>query len=61
MFIELYLVKLILETLVHCLRNSIPGASCFEGRIALNPGFNLIRVSFSFVQKYFLGQFLCYC
>ena len=29
----------------------------FEGRLALNPGLNLARVSFSFVQKHFLGQF----
>ena len=27
----------------------------FEGRLALNPGLNLTRVSISFVQKYFLG------
>ena len=25
------------------------------GRLALNPGLNLMWVSFSFVQKYFLG------
>jgi len=29
----------------------------FEGRLALNPGLNLTPVSFSFVQKHFLGQF----
>ena len=29
----------------------------FEGRLALNPGLNLTRDSFSFVQKHFLGQF----
>ena len=29
----------------------------FKGRLALNPGLNLTRVSFSFVQKHFLGQF----
>ena len=28
-----------------------------EGRLVLNPGLNLTRVSFSFVQKHFLGQF----
>ena len=32
-------------------------AQLFEGRLALNPGLNLTRVSFSFVQKHFLGQF----
>ena len=30
-------------------------AQLFEGRLALNPGLNLIRLSFSCVQKYFLG------
>ena len=30
-------------------------AQLLEGRLALNPGLNLIRVSFSCVQKYFLG------
>ena len=29
----------------------------FEGRLALNPRLNLTLVSFSFVQKHFLGQF----
>ena len=32
-------------------------AQLFEGRLALNPGLNLARVSFSFVPKHFLGQF----
>ena len=32
-------------------------AQLFEGRLPLNPGLNLARVSFSFVQKHFLGQF----
>ena len=33
-------------------------AQLFEGRLALNPGLNLTRVSFSFVsQKHFLGYF----
>ena len=32
-------------------------AQLLEGRLALNPGLNLTRVSFSFVQKHFLGQF----
>ena len=32
----------------------------FEGRLALNPGLNLTRVSFSFVQKNFSVNFLCY-
>ena len=32
-------------------------AQLFEGRLALNPGLNLTRVSFSFVQNHFLGQF----
>ena len=31
------------------------GAQLFEGRLALNPGLNLTRVSFSCVQKHFLG------
>ena len=31
-------------------------AHLFEGRLALNPGLNLTRVSFSYVQKLFLGQ-----
>ena len=30
-------------------------AQLFEGRIALNPGLNLTWVSFSCVQKHFLG------
>ena len=31
-------------------------AQLFEGRLALNPGLNLLtRVSFSIVQKHFLG------
>ena len=29
----------------------------FKGRLTLNPGLNLTRVSFPFVQKHFLGQF----
>jgi len=32
-------------------------AQLFEGRLALNPGLNLARVSFSFVQENFLRQF----
>ena len=32
-------------------------AQLFGGRLALNPGLNLTRDSFSFVQKHFLGQF----
>ena len=32
-------------------------AQLFEGRLALYPGLNLTSVSFSFVQKHFLGQF----
>ena len=32
-----------------------PWAQLFEGRLALNPGLNLTRVSISFVQKHFLG------
>ena len=31
------------------------GAQLFEGRLALNLGLNLTRVSFSFIQKHFLG------
>ena len=34
-----------------------PRAQLFEGRLALNPGLNFTWVSFSFVQKHFLGQF----
>ena len=30
-------------------------AQLFEGRLALNPGLNLTQVSFSSVQKHFLG------
>ena len=30
-------------------------AQLFEGRLALNPGLNLTRISFSCVQKHFLG------
>ena len=30
-------------------------AQLFEGRLTLNPELNLTRVSFSFVQKNFLG------
>ena len=37
--------------------NSVARAQLFEGRLVLNPGLNLTRVSFSFVQKHFLGQF----
>ena len=32
-------------------------AQLFEGRLALNPGLNLTRVSLSCVQKHFLGLF----
>ena len=32
-------------------------AQLFEGRLGLNPKLNLTWVSFSFVQKHFLGQF----
>ena len=32
-------------------------AQMFEGRLALNPGLNLTRVSLSCVKKHFLGQF----
>ena len=32
-------------------------AQLFEGRLALNPGLNITRVSFSGLQKHFLGQF----
>ena len=32
-------------------------AQLFDGRLAFNPGLNLTRDSFSFVQKHFLGQF----
>ena len=32
-------------------------AQLFEGQLALKPGLNLTRVSFSFAQKHFLGQF----
>ena len=32
-------------------------ARLFEGRLALNPGIILTRVSFSFVQKHFLRLF----
>ena len=35
-------------------------ALLLEGRLALNSGLNLTRVSFSCVQKHFLGYFLCY-
>ena len=44
-----------------CAQRTVRGfyswAQLFEGRLALNPGLNLTRVSFSFVQKHFLGQF----
>ena len=30
-------------------------AQLFKGRLSLNPGLNLTRVSFSCVQKHFLG------
>ena len=30
-------------------------AQLFEGRLALNPGLNLTRLSFCFVPKHFLG------
>ena len=32
-----------------------PRAQLFERRLAFNPGLNLTQVSFSFVQKHFLG------
>ena len=35
----------------------LPRAQLFEGWLSLNPELNLTRVSFSFVQKHFLGQF----
>ena len=37
------------------LYSAINRAQLFEGRLALNPGLNLTRVSFSCVQKHFLG------
>ena len=32
-----------------------PPGQLFEGRLALNPGLNITRVSFSGLQKHFLG------
>ena len=39
----------------------LPRAQLFEGWLSLNPELNLTRVSFSFVQKHFLGQFSLIC
>ena len=36
-------------------QNFVTRAQLFEGRLALNPGLNLTRVSFSGVEKHFLG------
>ena len=36
-------------------KNIMTSAQLFEGRLALNPGLNLTLVSFSCVQKHFLG------
>ena len=36
-------------------RKMFTWAQLFEGRLALNLGLNLTRVSFSFIQKPFLG------
>ena len=35
--------------------SNLDWAQLFEGRLALNPGLNLNRVSFSCFQKHFLG------
>ena len=37
------------------LDSDLSRAQLFEGGLALNPGLNLTRVSFSCVQKHFLG------
>ena len=37
------------------LKTIISWAQLLEGGLALNPGLNLTRVSFSCVQKHFLG------
>ena len=37
--------------------NWITRAQLFEGRLALNPGLKLTQVSFSCVQKHFVGKF----
>ena len=42
------------------LQISKPMAQLFEGRLALNPGLNLTRVSFFVFKSIFLDNFLCY-
>ena len=39
-------------------KSSYPRAQLFEARLALNPGLNLTRISFSCVQKHFLSVIL---
>ena len=41
----------------HQLINKLQGPELLEGRLALTMGYILTRVSFSFYQKHFLGQF----
>ena len=49
------------QTGVECQpRGKKPWARLFEGRLTLNLGLNLTRVSFSCAQKHFLGSFLRY-
>ena len=50
----IYMEELISHSLFYVNQHPF-GAQLFEGRLALNPGLNLTWVSFSCVQKHFLG------
>ena len=39
------------------MNSELKSTQWFKGRLTLNPGLNLTRVSFPFVQKHFMGQF----
>ena len=55
---ETYHILIFLEILARTISSASLSnrAQLLKGRLALNPGLNLTRVSFSFVQKHFHGQ-----
>ena len=60
---ETYHILIFLEILARTISSAFLSnrAQLLKGRLALNPGLNLTRVSFSFVQKYFHGQLSLLC
>ena len=55
---ETYHILIFFEILARTISSAFLSnrAQLLKGRLALNPGLNLTRVSFSFVQKHFHGQ-----